>query len=786
MARRNFLQQARESLKRGRQARRQPVQRPRLLLEYLEQRTAPSCNPGVSGGVLRVNGDNSSNYVTLSHNNSTNLTRIEWYDGVDHARDFSASSFSSILINMGTADDDVTIDSTPANRPVTVDGGGGQDFVFVGNTQGLPGIRSEVNVKNPPTGAYTALYVNNYIDTAAHNVTVSDTEIRFDGGIPPIRYAPSDLRVLGLTGGRGATTFTVLNTPNSSFSGGAVTALYPYGFATVNVLATAGQLSIYDTASNNVLDVNVGSGGSVQAIHGAVSVAGPHDYITLSINDQQDSGLRVPIIDTYTPAGDTEYTRVSALAPAPISTRCADTENLIVNTGIGEAVPQVRSIGPLLGGTGVLTLAGNSDQTYVTVGDTNGTVQNIRGTLRIANPTGRFFTWLNLVDSSDAGYRNVSVQSVILGDGLYGQVSGLAPAAIQYSYANTLLVGVNTGTGGAAINVSGSGIPTYLQGNGLNTSIYLSTQNLQGPVSISSYVNGSIAVDISDVADPDTRTVTLDTSTPDTEHVRVFGLTPQSIDLTSASLQSLGIEGGSGGNTFVVQTTSAYSFPTTIYTGFGNNTVVVQGTSTSPLSVYLDGGQNDTVNLGDVNNGLANIQSPVTAVGNALGSGDTLNVIDQANPNPETYVVTDTVLITPSRTIVGHMENFDTVVLYPSLDPATGVVDVHDPGLYTLVISYDPPPGSLPPPGAPPGGPGGGGGGAPPPGSGLMADSPQIDGVSAHILAETARKGSMAQQTAAPASDAMLLDLLNRMAKRSSSQQALVTDLAWVDDPASV
>jgi hypothetical protein len=62
-----------------------------------------------------------------------------------------------------------------------------------------------------------------------------------------------------------------------------------------------------------------------------------------------------------------------------------------------------------------------------------------------------------------------------------------------------------------------------------------------------------------------------------------------------------------------------------------------------------------------------------------------------------------------------------------------------------------------------------------------MADSPQIDGVSALFLAETTRKGSMAQQTAAPGSDAMLLDLLNRMAKRSSSQQALATDLAWAD-----
>jgi hypothetical protein len=247
---------------------------------------------------------------------------------------------------------------------------------------------------------------------------------------------------------------------------------------------------------------------------------------------------------------------------------------------------------------------------------------------------------------------------------------------------------VTTGTGGADVFVSSTDAPTFLQGNGANTSIYVdvSQQHLQGLLNLSSSVNGSLAVDISDVGDPNSQTVTLDTYTPDTEHVRVWGLTQQPIDIMSPSLQSLSIEGGNGGSTFDVLTTSAYAFPTTIYANNGNNTVNVHGTSRSSLSVYLDGGQNDTVNLGDAANGLALIQSPVTLVGNQPGAGDTLNVIDQANPNPETYVFTDTQLVTASRTIIGHMENFDTVVVYPSLDPNTTVIDIHDPRLYTLLI----------------------------------------------------------------------------------------------------
>ncbi|HLJ93201.1 MAG TPA: hypothetical protein VKU02_08430 [Gemmataceae bacterium] len=66
----------------------------------------------------------------------------------------------------------------------------------------------------------------------------------------------------------------------------------------------------------------------------------------------------------------------------------------------------------------------------------------------------------------------------------------------------------------------------------------------------------------------------------------------------------------------------------------------MHATSNSPVAVYLSG--NDTVNIGDMDNGLAPIRTPVTVVGNAPGAGDTTNVIDQANANPETYIITDT------------------------------------------------------------------------------------------------------------------------------------------------
>jgi hypothetical protein len=111
-------------------------------------------------------------------------------------------------------------------------------------------------------------------------------------------------------------------------------------------------------------------------------------------------------------------------------------------------------------------------------------------------------------------------------------------------------------------------------------------------------------------------------------------------------------------------------------------------------------------------------------------------------------------LSTPTRSIV-RFQDFDTLVLFPSLDSNTAAIDAHDPSLYTLVISYDPAP--TPPPA---------GGGA-----GLLPSDA--------LFAETGGEGGMAQPLAAPVSNAMLVDLLTATAVRTSSQSASSLDHLW-------
>jgi hypothetical protein len=178
----------------------------------------------------------------------------------------------------------------------------------------------------------------------------------------------------------------------------------------------------------------------------------------------------------------------------------------------------------------------------------------------------------------------------------------------------------------------------------------------------------------------------------------------------------------------------------------------------------------DTVNLGDADNGLALISTPVTVVGNALGAGDTINVIDQANPNPETYLVTNTDLSTSTRQIVSF-QDFDTLRLFPSFDPNTAVMDVHDADLYTLVISYDSPAAAPPP---------GGGAGMRLSGD-LKVQMLQADDLVVKCFAATADAGGPAAGSAALLTDAMLVDVLTGSAKKLGAQPAMSLDLVWAD-----
>jgi hypothetical protein len=719
----------------------------RMQVEELESRLVPSAFVGIYDGVLRIDSNGSDNDIAIDHFQYYPFlgpaTRVE---ANGSATVWAEGSFNKILINTLLSGGD-RINLRANAKPVEMYLGNG-NAAYVGELyNNLDRIQGFVTVMGYGFG--DRLSVSDFNNPRSETWQLGSGDMN-QGFVS--RAGAATIVFGGMKGGLFVYGTGAPSAYDVAQTHGFMTTLLPGSNGdTVNVRRTTGELDVNSLGNGAV--INVSDGGSVQNIRGPVVVSTLYAgaYATVNVDDQYDRDRRYPEIDTYTPDGDSAYIRVY-LAPAPISSRCASTRDMIVRTGVGPVLCQVLTTSPMgPGGAGVLTLEGHSDQTSVYVGAPGGTVQGIRGTLRITNP--RVFTGLLVYDNGDTAHQTVSLDSVIIGDGLYGQITGLAPAAIQYRYNQTSYLKVFTGPGGASLNVAGCGDDTYLNSDGSNNSILLGgargLQGLQGQVTIANYT-GRVNVDINDVTDTDNRTVAVTTYTPDVENVEIFGLTPRPVTINSLCIGRLDIEGGSGGDTFEVQNTSStYSFPTTIYTNFGNNTVNVHATSKSPLAVYLSG--NDRVNIGDAANGLALVGTPVTVVGNAPGAGDTINVIDQANPNAETYIVADTYLSTSTPQIV-TFQDFDTLVLFPGFNANTTVIDAHDPGLYTLVISYD----------APAAAPHRAGGAGVRRSDQLMAE--HANSVLADFFAGTAREGEMTRASAA--SEAMLVELLTRAAYR--------------------
>jgi hypothetical protein len=113
-------------------------------------------------------------------------------------------------------------------------------------------------------------------------------------------------------------------------------------------------------------------------------------------------------------------------------------------------------------------------------------VQGLLGDVTLFNPDSP--TTLTVDDSADATARTVTLSTFSQILATYSQVSGLAPANINYSYANTTSVTVNTGTAaGNVVNVLTTGVTTNLVGGGplaVNVGNAGSVQGILGAVSV--------------------------------------------------------------------------------------------------------------------------------------------------------------------------------------------------------------------------------------------------------------------------------------------------------------
>jgi hypothetical protein len=384
------------------------------------------------------------------------------------------------------------------------------------------------------------------------------------------------------------------------------------GTDTVNVEGTS--------ALTNLVTINLGGGTdtvnvsptaqALGTIQGNLTINGGAGSDTLNLDDQKSA-----FNETWTLTSSS----VTNLVAATINYFAIDHVN--VNGGGGNNTYNVQGTEAFFGTTlnpgggrdtinvratsGPLTINTDGLDT-VNVGDSRG-VQDIQGNLVVNG----FFDSpiLNLNDAGDPSSRTVTITATA--------VTGFAPAIIDFNSLSQLNLTGDNSPAGTVFNVQSTPAPLILFGHVLGSTTTTITSNDVDTINVGDHngvqdIQGNLVIhgafplrrlNIDDTADTVKRIATVTNSS-------VTGLAPASISFDRSSLTQLNIAGGSGGNTFNVQSTAA-------------------GTTTS-LNAG-DGQATDTVNIGSLapslGGTLANIAGPVSL---SNSSGTTALVLDDS------------------------------------------------------------------------------------------------------------------------------------------------------------
>jgi hypothetical protein len=321
-------------------------------------------------------------------------------------------------------------------------------------------------------------------------------------------------------------------------------------------------------------------------------------------------------------SADTQQGHITGLGTAHVAFDWSAINAITVTSGSGRNTIQVDS---LPSGT-TTNLVGHGPVT-VNVGN-GGTVHGIGRTLNIENPPS--LTTINVDDSADTSGRIVTLGTFTpAGDSdPWGYINGLAPANINYEYADTSSLTVNTGDGGDVVNILSTGVPTTLISTTFATDThpaFLTSFNVGAAgrvkwilqplnIEVSAQSDGLNFITVDDSLDPNNATATLGTFTPtgDTAWGFISGLAQANINYRYADTGSLTVHTGS----------------------FSDNTVNVQGTgAVTTLVAHAPA----TFNIGSAANTLDSIQGTVSVQG--AGGNTTLNVIDTGTSVSQDYGV---------------------------------------------------------------------------------------------------------------------------------------------------
>ncbi len=391
-----------------------------------------------------------------------------------------STALQLVEINMNHGHDTVDLEDVPAAITVLATNDDAVNVTKNGSASGIQGTVSIITAAGS-----TKLTVDDSTDTTVNTVTLADV-------------APGVGSITGLSSG------TISYGYNSNSS---LTLSTGDAANTIDVQTTGETTNLMEPINGDLLNpdntVMIGNGGRVTGIVGTLNIQNSNSFDTITV-DGSTGGTASPTVTlgTFIPAGDTtNWGYIKGLAPAHINYKYADTQSLTLQTGPGATINVLA--------TGVTTsLVGSGDtaaeNTTITVGN-GGSLAGILGTLNMENPTG--MNQITVDDSKDKKARTAVTLATFTppGDGAWGLISGMSPAAqINYEYADTGQMTFKGGSGKNTYNVQAAGATTTLNTGAGNDTINLGNANsllgVQAPVTITGQ-GGADKLNANDQAD---------------------------------------------------------------------------------------------------------------------------------------------------------------------------------------------------------------------------------------------------------------------------------------------
>ena len=352
-----------------------------------------------SGSVtLNSSFSTSASTYTVDDGNSPFVTSVNGLALFNH-------STAQITIVTGTAADTVNVLSVYSFDSVEAfnHSGGGTDAVHVGKAGSVQGIKGELKAYG-----YSTLTIDDSTDGTARNATIASNSV---AGLAPgtISWASSG----------------VINAPVAVFMG--------TGDDTLNVQSTDRPVMIDGNSGSDT--VNIGNGGSVQGIMGALDISNFSSHTSVNIDDSIDTTERTA---TYTTTG------VTGLTPAAITWPENDISAVTLRMGVGADTVKVWSV--YSGGGDPLTIHGTSGLDSVYFGDATGNAQQILTPVTVDNSAS--YTAVYVDDSADLTGRNVTYSKT--------GITGVAPGRIGWASNDVGSVRVYLDNGSDVVHVFSS------------------------------------------------------------------------------------------------------------------------------------------------------------------------------------------------------------------------------------------------------------------------------------------------------------------------------------------